>query len=174
MSLPMKCPRCGLFNPDGSQVCDCGFSLTDTEGAAADRRRKRRQRSAVWLAVFAGSIAVFGAISFFDQAVLHEVRSRVRDLVGVGGEAGLRPEPSLAPLLTAIAALLTALVSLGGVAITAVVTMRKERRETQQFDFTRKRQELELQELIRRLDRTEGSDGGNVPNRKSRNRKRRG
>jgi len=30
----MKCPQCGLFNPDEAQRCDCGYDFTTTRGHA--------------------------------------------------------------------------------------------------------------------------------------------
>jgi hypothetical protein len=27
LSFPVKCPRCGLFNPESAQRCDCGFDF---------------------------------------------------------------------------------------------------------------------------------------------------
>ena len=37
----MKCPRCGLINPDNAMHCDCGFDF-QTGSAEAERERKEQ------------------------------------------------------------------------------------------------------------------------------------
>ena len=52
----MKCPRCGLFNPDVAQRCDCGYdfeSQTVEKSYVAEVRQRRadvgRQRKETWV-----------------------------------------------------------------------------------------------------------------------------
>jgi len=54
----IKCPRCGLINPDDSMVCDCGLQMGSSQPASAPPRRETTKRRWRWLAFGVGHFLV--------------------------------------------------------------------------------------------------------------------
>lgn len=36
----MKCPECGLINPDNAKICDCGYRFFTDENNSVDKDKK--------------------------------------------------------------------------------------------------------------------------------------
>jgi hypothetical protein len=45
----MKCPQCGLINPDDAQVCDCGYSFEEKRFLTGWQEQQWRDKK--WLLV---------------------------------------------------------------------------------------------------------------------------
>jgi hypothetical protein len=60
-SEPLKCPHCGLFNPPGSEHCDCGWNLA---APSAEAENTRRAATFGMLLIVAGVIYGVGSLYF--------------------------------------------------------------------------------------------------------------
>ena len=62
----MKCPSCGLFNPEEAARCDCGFGLqTDGPAQLAEGRGARRFRSRAVLLTVVTLVNVGLSVAFY-------------------------------------------------------------------------------------------------------------
>ena len=76
----MKCPRCGLFNPDTAQRCDCGydFATRTVKNAYFKQELPREFRTYVIIAVVLNVVGAIAAIASGDIAniTLADLRHR--------------------------------------------------------------------------------------------------
>ena len=65
---PIRCPNCGLFNPPGTERCDCGLALEEATSAEAAVVYRRiglwniGKGAVILLVGFAGIAALVGAV----------------------------------------------------------------------------------------------------------------
>jgi hypothetical protein len=55
----MKCPKCGLINPETALRCDCGYDFQAGDVENGKIERVKRSRDIILLAIFLGWLAVF-------------------------------------------------------------------------------------------------------------------
>ena len=64
----IKCARCGLINPDGATLCECGFDLVSGDATAVRGVLKRKG----WLHVSIGAVLIvvglLGGLAVFSLA----------------------------------------------------------------------------------------------------------
>jgi len=81
----IKCARCGLINPDGATLCECGFDLVHGDAAAVRGVLKRKG----WLHVSIGAVlivvGVLGglAVFSFEPILFFQIGGHRIDLVFV-------------------------------------------------------------------------------------------
>jgi hypothetical protein len=63
--MPIKCPRCGLWNPPGTGLCDCGFSFAKGKlesATVAPRPVQPAVRSGLFLLAWVAALGALGAL----------------------------------------------------------------------------------------------------------------